>query len=161
MKRVIHFVACVAAVSVTVTAGILWELYKGKQKTPQGEELVLKQDESLQFNVSLEGFASGDSTAYDVELLGEGEQSYTLAFEKNGNVELAQFVDVRVAYGEVVLAEGKLSEYLQGRTAEFSLFLVESEPQYIAIIYSMDIEVGNEAQNTVADFRTILTSERI
>lgn len=127
------------------------------------KEITLKDteitSEILEFSAS--GLKPGDVREYTINLNGKSAGSYNLNFDfaivKDGT--LKNFVDVTLQQGKSSYTY-KLSELLNGKTVSFTCNIGINSATAIKIIYSMSIDIGNEAQNATADFAINLTAEK-
>ncbi len=105
-------------------------------------------------DVTLTDFLPGESRTYEILLKNEGDKEYELAmrFKKSGQDTLAPFIDVTVKIGEEQLLAKKLSEAFTSEEISLPVNLEVGSETKIEITYSMDLEVGDEAQKTEADF---------
>ncbi len=131
----------------------------GKNKT----EVVVELDGQTQkeLSVSLTDFYPGcEDKTYTIVLKAKeaGEYSVSLTFAKTGDVGLAPYVDVELYGQEKTLAEGKLSEFLNGKKTSIKTTLAAGETQEIKVTYGMGLEIGDEAQGQIADFKIVVTT---
>ena len=117
-------------------------------------EVVIKDGKTT--SVSFENLCllPGDQTSYQVKLNRKSQEDYqiTLAFIPDGESPLAEFTYVRIErYGEVVYQELLKNAFDQPSLIFNSDFSKDS--QDLTVTYYLPMDVGNEAQNTVADFK--------
>ncbi len=122
-----------------------------KDKT-QTEEMAVKLTEII----------PGDKREYSIFLSAlEGDAfNFTVKFEKGSEKSLAPFIDVEIFLDEGSISKTKLTELLNGQEVQFSKTFDATSKLEIKIVYSMGLDVGDEAQNTTADFNIILTAAR-
>ncbi len=143
----------------TVSVGTVAWVYKNRKEDATEKTVVLNGNAQEEMSVKLTDIYPGYTTSYQIRLKGEKDKSYsvTVSFEEAGEVTMAPFVDVSVNYGGKTVGGGKLSELLEGKEATLQADFSSSTTQEVEIVYSMSEEVGDEAQNTVADFEVVLT----
>ncbi len=151
-------IVCIAAVATVSVGAITWA-YNNRNGNPMEKTVVLNGETQTESTVRLTDMYPGFSTSYQIQLKGKSDERYalTVSFEKTGEVSLAPFVDVSLYYGGERIADGKLSEFLEGKGGSVDAEFSSSKTQQIEIVYSMSEEVGDEAQNTTADFKVVLT----
>lgn len=115
--------------------------------------------ESLEFSAN--GLKPGDVREYTINLKGKSVGIYTLVFDfvevENGT--LKNFVDVAMQYGQESYTF-KLSELLEGKTVSFQCRIGVKDSTVVKVIYSMAVDIGNEAQSATTDFAINLTAEK-
>lgn len=103
------------------------------------------------------------SRTYTVHLRCKASGTYhiSLSYEEKNNGGLKPFVNVTVKAGGQTQWSGTLEDLLAGNaTPTFSGELQEKDSFDVQIIYEMPGEVGNEAQDTFADFDVHFTIEK-
>ncbi len=136
--------------------------YVSQDKFSNEKTIVLNEQPQTEMEVSLSGLCPGMSISYEIHLKANEGDSFglTMDFKKTDADSLAPFVDVEVKLGGETLDGAKLFEYLDGKQITFPTEFVGTSNIDIEIVYSMGIEVGDEAQNTTADFNIVLSAKR-
>lgn len=126
-------------------AAIEVELYGGKTETVDFEALRL---------------VPGEQCEYDVKLKNENDEKYDLSLEFAEIEEntLKNFAYVRIiANGEVVCDE-LLATVFEDKNIVLPVDFAEGTNTELKFVYYLPFEVGNEAKNTEALFKLILTA---
>ena len=109
------------------------------------------------FEVSLEDMYPGVGVDYTVNFSSEASRVYDIkvSFSSDGETGMAPFIDVTLSLGGQIVQESRLDELLGGE--EFLLALDASAgSSEVVFRYQMPLSVGNEAQNTAADFKVVI-----
>ncbi len=158
-------ISCILILSVVVTMiGIIigvW-IYVSQDKFADEKTIVLNEQPQTEMEVSLSGLVPGVSVSYEIHLKANegGSFGITMDFEKTDSDSLAPFVDVEVRLSGEKIDGAKLSEYLGGKQIIFPAKFDDTSEIDIEIVYSMSIDVGDDAQNTTADFNIVLSAKR-
>ena len=115
--------------------------------------------ENLHFSAT--GLRPGDTRDYTIIVTPEADAVYVLAldFEEENDGGLRDFIDVTLSYGDTVV-ETTLTELFAGKTVSFECDISKKVPARIHVVFSMSLDVGNEAQGATSDFGTYLTATR-
>ncbi len=156
----ILILSLVVVTMVGIAIGI-WS-FVSQDKYINEKTIVLNEQPQTEMEVNLSGLCPGMSVSYEIHLkANEGDAfGITMDFEKTDTDSLAQFVDVEVRLSGEKIDGAKLSEYLGGKQITFPTKFDSTSEIDIEIVYSMGIDVGDDAQNTTADFNIILSAER-
>ncbi len=155
--RIGHFViACGIAAVLTVGGIAVYKVYTDRDQSAD-YTLVIDGEEQEALSFSLTEIYPGYSASYSVRIKTPADKPSGLSVHFAGEGTLAPFVEVTFSRGEETLYTATLEECLKGE--EILLIAAEkSETKEISLTYSMDLEVGDEAQNTEADFRVIFSA---
>ncbi len=136
--------------------------YVSQDKFANEKTIVLNEQPQTEMVVYLSGLCPGMRVSYEIHLkANEGDRfGITMDFEKTDTDSLAQFVDVEIRLSGEKIDGAKLSEYLGGRQITFPTEFDSTSEIDIEIVYGMGIDVGDDAQNTTADFNIILSAKR-
>lgn len=140
------------ALAAVVVAGITVGAIVLARQDNYDKDITLSEDGTVQeeMEFSLEGMYPGKSAEYSVHFGGvAGDFELSLSFRADGDTGLAQYVDAVLELNGEKVAEGRLSELLGGEAVSLSL---SGDESVLVIRYTMPLEVGNEAQELVADF---------
>ncbi len=163
MSKKTSYILILSLVVVTMVGIVVgvWS-YVSQDKFINEQTIVLNEQPQTEMEVNLSGICPGMSMSYKIHLkANEGDYfDITLDFTKTGTDSLAQFVDVEVRLGGEKIESAKLSEYLNGKQVAFPLEYDDTSEIDIEIVYSMGLEVGDDAQNTTADFNIVLSAKR-
>ncbi len=160
MKAATLFFSTIAIAGAAVSVGaVAWIVHKKSQQDTLDARVVIEGVEKKELSVSLEDFCPGYSTSYSVLLQGKENLRLQIAFRPEEEVSLAPYIDVQILWDTECLSQGKLSEYLAGKETEFVGNFTQVSEQEIQIVYSMGLDIGDEAQNAVAEFKLILDSK--
>lgn len=113
--------------------------------------------ETLEINIS--GLYPGKRAEYTIRLGGNGSFAVSLKFNSGNDVALAQYLNMEIELDGKLLDDGTLSEFLDGEALVFDCETNSKNPAKLVIRYTMPLDVGNEAQKTVADFKIDLTAK--
>ncbi len=157
----ILILSLVAVTIIGIIVGI-W-VHTSQQKFINEKTFFLNEKERTELDVRLSGVYPGMSVPYTVKLKANKGDSFNLTvdFQKVGKDSLASFIDVELFVNSEKIDSAKLSEYLSGRQVDFSVDFDGTENAEVEIVYSMGLDVGDEAQNTAADFDVVISAERI
>ncbi len=162
-SKAISYILTLSLVVMTVI-GIVIGVYNkvGEQKLQNETTIELGEQKQTEMKIDLTGIHPGDSTSYKINLNANKGDAYisSITFEKTGTDSLAPFIDVEIKIGDERIDGARLSDYLGGRRAEFTADFSDTDSLQVEIIYSMSVDIGDEAQNTTADFKTVLNVER-
>ncbi len=151
------FILSTMAVVAGVVGGIIFVLHDGAiQKDDYSLYLDGEKQETLSFSV--EDMFPGDNVSYQVRVSFDkaGDKTVKIRFEGEG--ELAPYLEVSLLHGGEVVDSATLAEYIDGRKVQIPAYFAKDEAQEITLQYSLDAEVGDEAQGAEADFRVIFSS---
>ena len=109
-------------------------------------------------NVEFEGLGliPGEEKVYNVALRSDVPEDYAinLAFVENSETinHLKKYVYARLQVGDTVICDALLSELFEGDALTIYSHLSKTEGCDLVITYYMPKEIGNEAENTTANF---------
>ncbi len=152
--------ALIVITMISIVIGV-WG-YESQDEFANEQTIVLNEQPRTEMEVSLSGLVPGMSVSYEIHLKADEGDSFgiTMDFEKTDKDSLARFVDVEVRSSGEKIDGAKLSEYLGGRQITFPTEFDSTSEIDIEIVYSMGIDVGDDAQNTTADFNILLSAKR-
>ncbi len=163
MSKRTSYILILSLVVVTMIGIVIgvWN-YVSQDKFTGEKTIVLNEQPQTEMEVNLSGLYPGMSISYEIHLKANKGDTFdiTMEFEKTDKDSLARFVDVEVRLNGEGIDSAKLSEYLGGRQIAFSAEFDDAPEIDIEVVYSMSIDVGDDAQNTTADFNIILSSEK-
>ncbi len=163
MSKAAVYILILSLVLLTSVGAVLgiWN-YTSGEKFANGKTIVLNEETKTEMEVNLSGICPGDSTSYGIHLEARESDLFdvTMNFKKTGQDSLARFIDVTVKLDGENISTAKLTDYLDGKSIAFPTDFDGRSTVKLEIVYSMDLEVGDEAQNTAADFNVILTATR-
>ncbi len=96
-----------------------------------------------------------DKKEYSVNLVcaATGTYDVSLSYDETLDGGMKNFVNVLVTYDNKLAYDGRLVDLIDNsHIIEFECELTAKTPVVVKISYEMPYEVGNEAQNTYADF---------
>ncbi len=164
MIKKLSIVLIVALATLTVAGVVVGIIVYNKNNDllANNETIIVNEKEYTEFNVDLAGIAPGDIQSYIIPMTvtEAGQYDVVLAFEKGELDSLAKYLDAEIKLNGEKIDGANLSEYLQGKQTVIELDLEESTRVEVEIVYAMGLDVGDEAQNTKADFKLTLTVER-
>ncbi len=137
-------------------------IMNGQNRYSDEKTIFLDGTEQTEMQVSLSGLYPGKQESYFLHLnanMGDAFKA-TLVFEKKGTDTLAPYVEVEILVNGNALERGTLAEYLNGKEIDFTLAFQKTTHAEIGFVYSMGLDIGDEAQNTSADFDIILSTKR-
>ena len=152
--KIILTLACVAAAFIGV---LLYFLLSGEDRLERYTTVKINGETVKTFSSDVGGIYPGQMTEYEIALVGaEAENLFvTLDFRCKEDGELKQFVKVRITAGETTI-EKTLAELL----SDDEIVSLGKNVRQINIVYSMDLDVGNEAQGTNVAFYIDLAAKR-
>ncbi len=161
-KRTSYILILSLVVVTMVGIGIGTWSYVSQDKFANEKTIVLNEQSQTEMEVNLSGFCPGMSVSYEMHLKANAGDVFdiTMDFEKTDTDSLARFIDVEVRLNGEKIDSAKLSEYLNGKPLAFSAEFNSTSEIDVEIVYSMGLEVGDEAQNTMADFNIVLSAKR-
>lgn len=149
----------VAALTVTTLCVAVWMNFGNR--APSGA-ITLSPDEepSRELSVTLSDFVPGRTQSTDITLAAANGESFviTLAFTREEESPLADFLTVTISVGDKTIETATLAAYLDGKTIAFDY--VATKDETLTISYTMPETVGDEAQGATADFRLDITIAR-
>ncbi len=163
MSKRASYILILSVVAVTIAVLVFGMIsFSSGKKFADEKTVVIGENTQTEMEVSLTGFYPGASKSYQIHMKANKGDKFkvTMDFEKTGEGSLAKFVDVEVIVDGEQADKAKLAEYLDGREISFSAEFEDTKTVEVEIVYSMATTVGDEAQNTAADFDIKLSSER-
>ena len=164
-KKVLAAVLWVLAIIILVVAILLAKRAIERGNEFRGDiwiEIDGKKQDSL--DVKNLRLTPGGKIEYEINLHCERDGRYQvqMVYEENKDGGLKEFVDVKIVYDGAEVASDKLSDLLLGEPILFNAgeFTAGEEKEFL-IVYSMPLDVGNEAKNTFADFAIDFTARSI
>ncbi len=156
----ILIIALIVVTMVGIVIGVCNDI--SEDKLSKQKTIVLNEQTQTEMEVNLSGICPSMTVSYKINLKANKGDSFdiTMDFEKTDTDSLAPFVDVEIRLKDESLDSAKLSEYLEGRQITFPAKFDSDAEIDIEIVYSMGLDVGDEAQNTTADFNIVLFAER-
>ena len=125
-----------------------------------GKEIELMQDGVTKenFDIGIEGLYPTKSVEYTIKFGSKTAKSYdvVLCFVSDGQTELARFLNVDIMLNGETVETGILQEYIDQKEVLLDLSVWNDRPAEVILRYTMAAEVGNEAQNLVADFKVVI-----
>ncbi len=151
----IMFIAGIVALNVVIL------VEKNGQKFTDDITVEVSDTKAKTVNVTLTEFLPGESKSKKITLKNESENEYSLKlkFEKTGEDSLAPFIDVVVKIGGEQQPAKTLKELFASDAIPFKMTNVHGAELEIEVIYSMSLDVGDEAQRTKADFDILIYAE--
>ncbi len=160
MKKKVLSLIFIVLLSVITVADLGYFIWKRTQKKAFTNEKTIDLNETTQteMEVHLSGLCPGDSASYELHLKAEEGASFeiVMSFDETGESSLAPFLDVEIRLHDEKIDEGKLYDYLHGKLVTFPTRFDSGTQIDLTITYAMGLEVGDEAQNTTADFSITL-----
>ncbi len=152
--KIILTLACVAAAFIGV---LLYFLLSGEDKLERYTTVKINGETVKTFSSDVGGIYPGQKAEYEITLVGaEADNLFvTLDFRCKEDGELKQFVKVKITAGETSI-EKTLAELL----SDDEIVSLGKNVRQITIVYSMDLDVGNEAQGTNVAFYIDLVAKR-
>lgn len=164
MSKKTSNILIISLIVVTI-AGIVigvWN-YTSQDAYINEKTITLADDvQSEEMKVNLSGIAPGVKATYTLNLQANSGDSFdaVMDFEKTGADSLAPYIAVEILVDGESVGNGSLAELLDGKQFNFHIDFDGTTAVEVEIIYSMGLDVGDEAQGTSADFDMILTSTR-
>lgn len=98
----------------------------------------------------------GGSTEYTIKLRGMQDETYDLSFSFVASEEdeqaLCRYLSVRMLLEDTVLCDQKLDTMLGADSVHTDVSFDKAREKRLTVLFYMSEEVGNEAQDAVADF---------
>ncbi len=163
MSKITFYLLLLSLATLTILGTMIGFQALNDQKEFSDEKtIVVDEKEQTEMSVNLVGIHPGETMAYQINLKSnEGDFfNITMDFTKAGDDSLAKFIDVEIRLNGKKTRAAKLSEYLNGEQVAFSINYAGINKAEIEILYSMSLDVGDEAQNTSADFTILLSATR-
>ena len=155
MTKKLEYVLIFSLIALTI-AGIVIGSVVWKEQNEFTKKVELAQDGVTQtaWDINIEGLYPTKSVEYSVTFAGKTAESYqvVLSFVPRGTTELSKYLDLDIALNGETIETGKLQEYIEGKTVSLYLKIQKDDPAEVILRYTMPEDVGNEAQNAVADF---------
>ncbi len=163
MSKKVSYILILSLVLVTV-AGIsigTWN-YTSQDKFIDEKTIILQEQSQAEMEINLSGICPGMTVSYEIHLQANENDYFdiTLDFQKTTSDSLAQYIDVEIKLHGEKVDSAKLSDYLGGKQSTFPIQFDHTTAMDIEIVYIMGLDVGDEAQNTTADFTILLSAER-
>lgn len=161
-KKSVFMIVFTVIVLGLCAIALVWWYDRSQSSSLDDVAVIINEEKTTEVNVTLSDFLPGDSKSYTIQMKNGEEEpiSVVMSFEKKETDSLAPFMDVEIRVGGEKISEGKLEEYLNGKTVTLSNALAVAATCEVEVIYSMGIEVGDEAQNTTADFNILLQGNK-
>ncbi len=156
----IFILSLVAITMIGIAIGI-WN-YSSQDKFINKKTIVLNEQPQTEMEVYLSGICPGMHVSYEIHLQANMGDAFdiTMNFEKTDADSLAKFIDVEIRSNGERIDSAKLAAYLSGKQIAFPAKFDSTSDIEIEILYSMGLDVGDEAQNTAADFNIVLSAKR-
>lgn len=144
---------CIAAMTgmgiiyYTQTAKDGFELGESVTLRPEGETTITQEVAEL-------SLIPGTSQSYSVEMKCMAENTYAInvSFTETGSSSLRGFAFVEAYLDGILLGKASLDDLLGGMTFDTECKLYASSAAVLELRYNMPLEIGNEAEGTVASF---------
>ncbi len=151
------FIVVLSAVTLVDLGYFVWKRMQ-KRSFSNEKTIYLNETEQTEMEVHLSGLCPGDNASYELRLKAIEDAAFdiVMSFDETGASSLAPFVDVEIRLQGEKIDGGKLSEYLEGKLVSFSTRFDSTTQINLEISYGMGLDVGDEAQNTTADFSITL-----
>ncbi|MBE6632785.1 MAG: hypothetical protein E7620_00420 [Ruminococcaceae bacterium] len=157
----------IAAMSLMIVVGIVLSVlyYKsnaGKVVDDLDLSVTIGDQTTTNREFKLEKLIPGSSTEYTMHINAKKQDTYvvTLDFNELKDNGLKSLVNVRLMLGDIPMYEGTLESLLaDGTTVTFECAPSDDNKVSMKVIYSMSVDVGNEAMGASADFLVTLTSQ--
>lgn len=156
MTKKLTYIAIIVFVVLAVAGIAIGSVVLSGQNSFE-KNVTLSQDDVTQeeLSVSLKGLYPGKSVEYTVRFGGGAAKKYDLelAFLPKGETSLSPYIDLEVELNGEIVSTQRLSEYFEGEAVRFVMDMKDESTSALIFRYRMPLEVGNEAQNTKADFK--------
>lgn len=122
-------------------------------------EVSVKPDETNAIEFEKLYLRPGESCEYTLSLISEYEQAYSLVLQfedRKPDMTLKNYAYLRMEKDGEVLCDTRLSELFERERISFAIDFTDGTKNEIHIVYYMPEDVGNEAQNTEADFKLLV-----
>ena len=164
-KKVIAAVLWVLAIIILIIAILLAKRAIERGNEFRGDvwiEIDGKKQDSL--DVKNLRLVPGGKIEYEINLHCETDGTYKvlMVYEEKKDGGLKEFVDVSILYGGAEVRSDKLSTLLLGEDILFNAGEFKAgEDKSFLIIYSMALDVGDEAKNTFSSFAIDFTARNV
>lgn len=153
-----------AAMSVLIllTCFLLYYLRNTQRNTPTitlTENGIVNTELKTDFGTLLPGQSSEYTLNFNCK--DKGTYRFSFAYTAKEKSPLASYVTVEVKSGEESKASGNLGDLLSGETLLATYTFTETATGSLTVRYTMDSDVGDEAQGASLDFDLRLTVEKI
>lgn len=148
-------------ISILIIIGVIlmwWMLTHQGERSLYNVELDIGQTVSIPFkDVSL---LPGDEVEYVIRLDKSSDDAYDLVldFVERGETTLKKFARVELYVDGELIGDTLLENALDGGAFVIPVDFSEHDSTKIKIVYSLPIEVGNEAKNATAAFDLVFTA---
>lgn len=127
------------------TSVIKVKLEKGENETIAFENLALLPGEQCEYNVEL---TVGSAKKYDL----------TLDFNETREGELKKYACAKISVSGEVIFDDLFTKLFEKRSFSLPIDLSEQDSTRINLLYYLPETVGNEAQDTAADFTLVINA---
>ncbi len=163
MNKKLYILVIISSVLIAACAIIFGVFtYSGTKKYANEKTITLQDTTEKRTEINLEGFCPGDRKSYTFNCKANRGECFdvTLSFESTGEDSLSRFIDVEVWVDGEKRDRARLNEYFDGRELPFKADFSDKNQVKIEIFYIMELNVGDEAQNTAADFDVVLLTQQ-
>ena len=128
-----------------------YEIYKIVQNKNDNNDVIIEDENEINqnFKVHLDNFNPGSKKTYTININNKlNNYNIVITATKDGKNDLSSFVDVEIKYNNDVLYSNNLDDLLNNSISINDLH----NDGILYITYSIDKNVGNEAQNKESNF---------
>ncbi len=163
MSKRTEYILIISFIVLTIV-GIVFGIvaFCGQDAYANEKTIVLEDKVQSEMKVSLTNIVPGESCNYSLHLKANKGDKFDVVmdFEKTDADSLAKFIDVDIIVNGESIGMSTLAELLEGKQIKFIADFDGTKTVEVEIIYSMSVDIGDEAQHTSADFNILLTSKR-
>ncbi len=159
-KTTACIIIAVLIIATAIAIGVGVWVYDSQNKYIYEKTVTLDEEPVSELGVSMSDICPGMTFEKKVLLKANPGDKYELelSFEKTGSDTLARYMTLDVYLGDTLIRSASLMSFLSGETAKMTAAFQDTKALELRFVYSMSLEVGDEAQNTTADYTVHINS---
>ncbi len=158
MKNNVYRILTLLSASLSIIGCVLFSTMRSALLLEPNTSLTINENETKNLKVELNDIYPGSADTYVINIYTEYETGLNISITFDGEEnkgDLANYLDVSFN-SESVSVTKPLKEVLSSKES----FDMGIDIKHISLTYSMPITIGNEAQNSFADFYIELNAKR-
>ena len=150
MKRFTNFILITLTSALTITGVLLYVHFKKNTKLPNVTTVTINEETTKNLKVDLDDIAPGSESTYTINIESKYFSDFIFSvtfYEKDDPGELSNYLSLTLNANEFTVTKS-FKEVLENKET----FSLGNNIKKISLTYTMDESVGNEAQDTYANF---------
>ncbi len=157
MKRFVKYILVLSCTAVSLTGILLYYFFKKNTELENATTITINEETTKSLKVDLVDIAPGSRSSYTINIESKYFDDFDFSikfYEKDDPGELSNYLSLSLTANEYSVTKS-FKEILNSE----EIFSLGNNVRKISLLYTMDESVGNEAQNTYANFYIELTSK--